>query len=285
MARIASPPDPGLLSLNTATVREKWNLRQMIEGCARHGIAGISPWRDKLAELGAKEAARLIRDHGLTVTGLCRGGMFPAAERQARRAAVDDNLRAIDDAAMLQAKCLVLVVGGLPPGSRDLAGARQMVRDGIGEILDHARNAGVPLAVEPLHPMYCADRACVNTLSQALDLCEELGGKESGGLGVAVDAYHVWWDAELERQIERAGNQGRLLAFHICDWLVPTVELLTDRGMMGDGVIDLPLIRSWMEAAGYRGFHEAEILSSRNWWKRDPDQVLATLKDRHQGYC
>ena len=207
MARIASPPDPGLLSLNTATVREKWNLRQMIEGCARHAIAGISPWRDKLAELGAKEAARLIRDHGLTVTGLCRGGMFPAAERQARRAAVDDNLRAIDDAAMLQAKCLVLVVGGLPPGSRDLAGARQMVRDGIGEILDHARNAGVPLAVEPLHPMYCADRACVNTLSQALDLCEELGGKESGGLGVAVDAYHVWWDAELERQIARTRSR------------------------------------------------------------------------------
>src|SRR3990170_19023 len=161
-----SPPDPDLLSLNTATVREQWNLKQMIEGCARHGIRGISPWRDKLAELGAKEAARRIRDHGLTVTGLCRGGMFPAADRKGRKDAIEDNLRAIDDAATLEAQCLVLVVGGLPAGSKDLAGAREMVRDGIGEVLDHARGAGVPLAIEPLHPMYCADRACVNTIAQ-----------------------------------------------------------------------------------------------------------------------
>src|SRR5712692_1376859 len=153
-----SPPEPELLSLNTATVREKWSLRQMIEGCARHRIRGISPWRDKLAEMGVKEAAKAIRDNGLTVTGLCRGGMFPAADRKARRAAIDDNLRAIDDAATLEAKCLVLVAGGLPPGSKDLAGARGMVRDGVGEMLDHASSAGVPLAIEPLHPMYCADR-------------------------------------------------------------------------------------------------------------------------------
>src|SRR2546422_781685 len=156
------PPDPDLLSLNTATVREKWNLRQMIEGCARHRIRGISPWRDKLAEMGVKEAARAVRGNGLTVTGLCRGGMFPATGRQPRKAAIDDNRRAIDDAATLEARCLVLVVGGLPPGSKDLPGARAMVRDGIGEVLDHARSAGVPLAIEPLHPMYCADRACVN---------------------------------------------------------------------------------------------------------------------------
>ncbi len=275
-----SPPDPNLLSLNTATVREKWNLRQMIDGCARHGICGISPWRDKLAELGAKEAAKRIRDRGLTVTGLCRGGMFPAADRKGRRAAIDDNLRAIDDAAMLEAKCLVLVVGGLPEGSKDLEGARTMVRDGIGEVLDHARSAGVPLAIEPLHPMYCADRACVNTMAHALDLCDELGA----GLGIAVDAYHVWWDPGLKNQIERAGDK-RLLAFHICDWLVPTMDLLTDRGMMGDGVIDLPLIRSWMEQAGYRGFHEVEIMSASNWWKRDADEVLATCRVRHQTAC
>ncbi len=275
-----SSPDPNLLSLNTATVREKWNLRQMIDGCARHGIRGISPWRDKLAELGAKEAAKRIRGHGLTVTGLCRGGMFPAADRKGRRAAIDDNLRAIDDAATLEAKCLVLVVGGLPEGSKDLEGARAMVRDGIGEVLDHARSAGVPLAIEPLHPMYCADRACVNTVAHALDLCDELGA----GLGVAVDAYHVWWDPGLKNQIERAGDK-RLLAFHICDWLVPTTDLLTDRGMMGDGVIDLPLIRSWMEQAGYRGFHEVEIMSARNWWKRDADEVLATCRVRHQTAC
>jgi len=281
---MSDPPDPDLLSLNTATVREKWSLRQMIEGCSRHRIRGISPWRDKLAEMGAKEAAKAIRDHGLTVTGLCRGGMFPAADRKARKAAIDDNRRAIDDAAALEAKCLVLVVGGLPEGSKDLAGAREMVRDGVGKVLDHARSAGVALAIEPLHPMYCADRACVNTLAQALDLCDELDRNASGAVGVVVDAYHVWWDPMLKAQIERAGDK-RLLAFHICDWLVPTEDLLTDRGMMGDGVIDLPLIRSWMEQAGYRGFQEVEILSSRNWWRRDPDEVLATCRMRHQTVC
>jgi len=272
------------LSLNTATVREKWNLREMIEGCARRGIRGISPWRDKLAALGVKEAAKMIRNSGLTVTGLCRGGMFPAADRKGRQAALDDNLRAIDEAAALGAQCLVLVVGGLPAGSKDLKGAREMVRDGIGEALEHARSAGVPLAIEPLHPMYCADRACVNTLSQALDLCDALDSGKGGALGVAVDVYHVWWDPQLASQIERAGDK-RLLAFHICDWLVPTTDLLNDRGMMGDGVIDLPLIRSWMEAAGYRGFHEVEIFSARNWWKREPDDVLGVMKRRHQECC
>jgi len=275
-----SPPDPGLLSLNTATVREKWSLREMIEGCARRGIRGISPWRDKLAQLGVKEAARLVRDNGLTVTGLCRGGMFPAADRKGRQAAFDDNLRAIDEAAALGARCLVLVVGGLPAGSKDLAGAREMVRDGVGETLERARGAGVPLAIEPLHPMYCADRACVNTLAQALDLCDELDSSKGGALGVAVDVYHLWWDPQLKQQIERAGDK-RLLAYHVCDWLNPTTDLLNDRGMMGDGVIDLPLIRSWMEAAGYRGFHEVEIFSAK-WWRREPDDVLGVIKRRHE---
>jgi len=279
-----SPPNPDLLSLNTATVREKWNLRQMIEGCARRGIRGISPWRDKLAELGAKEAAKMIRAHGLTVTGLCRGGMFPAADRQGRRAAIEDNLRAIEDAATLEARCLVLVVGGLPAGSKDLAGAREQIRDGIGAVLDHARSCGVPLAIEPLHPMYAADRACINTMAQANDLCDELVGNNGTGLGIAVDVYHVWWDPQLKAEIERAGDK-RLLAFHICDWLVPTADLLLDRGMMGDGVIDIPMIRSWVEAAGYRGFHEVEIFSANNWWRRDPDEVLATCKERHQSCC
>ena len=279
-----SPPDPELLSLNTATVREKWNLREMIEGCARLGIRGISPWRDQLAALGVKEAAKMIRNSGLTVTGLCRGGMFPAADRKGRQAALDYNLRAIDEAAALGAQCLVLVAGGLPPESKDLKGAREMVRDGIGETLEHARSAGVPLAIEPLHPMYCADRACVNTLSQALDLCDQLDSGKGGALGVAVDVYHVWWDPQLESQIERAGDK-RLLAFHLCDWLVPTTDLLNDRGMMGDGVIDLPLIRSWLEAAGYRGFHEVEIFSARNWWKREPGDVLGVMKQRHQECC
>ncbi len=288
MAKTMNSPDPGLLSLNVVTVRDQWNLRECIEGCARHNIPGIAPWRDKLAELGVKTAAKMIRDNGLTVTGLCRGGSFPANDRAGRARSIEDNYRAIDDAAALEAQCLILVVGGLPPESKDLAGARAMVRDGIGQILDHARSAGVRLAIEPLHPMTCADRACVNTLAQALDLCDELagkGGNGGGGLGVAVDLYHVWWDPLLQAQINRAGEQERLYAFHLCDWLVPTRDLLTDRGMMGDGVIDIPLVRSWMEQAGYRGMHEVEIMSSANWWKRDADEVLSTVRRRHQERC
>ncbi|HEY1327889.1 MAG TPA: sugar phosphate isomerase/epimerase family protein [Casimicrobiaceae bacterium] len=280
-------PDPALLSINTATVRAQWRLPQIIDALVRHGIRGISPWRDQVADAGLKESAQRIRDAGLTVTGLCRGGMFPAADRQGRRAALDDNRRAVDEAVTLGARCLVLVVGGLPKDregrvvSKDLAGAREMVRDGIGELLDYARGAGMPLAIEPLHPMYAADRACVNTLAQANDLCDELAPSGRDGLGVAVDVYHVWWDPHLSREIARAGERDRLFAYHICDWLVPTNDLLNDRGMMGDGVIDLPVIRRWMEDAGYRGFHEVEIFSAANWWRRDGDEVLLTCRRRH----
>ena len=281
-----SEPDASLLSLNTATVRKQWTLPQIVDGCVRHGIRGISPWRDQVAAAGLKESAQRIRDSGLIMTGYCRGGMFPAIDREGRHAAHDDNRRAVDEALALGAPCLVLVVGGLPQDrdgvirSKDLAGAREMVRDGIGELLEYSRGAGMPLAIEPLHPMYAADRACVNTMAHANDLCDELGA----GLGIAVDVYHVWWDPNLKHEIERAAgaSPSRLLAYHICDWLVPTTDLLTDRGMMGDGVIDLRLIRSWMEAGGYRGFHEVEIFSANNWWKRDPDEVLAVCRMRHQ---
>lgn len=280
----SSPPSPDLLALNAATVREKWSLRETIDGCARHQFRGISPWRDRLAQMGVKDAGKAIRDRGLTVTGLCGGGMFPGSDRKARQAAIDDTRRAIDDAATLGARCLVLVAGGLPRDSKDLHGAREMVRDGVGEVLDQARSAGVPLAIEPQHPLYCADRSCVNTLGQALDLCDEVDRGAAGALGVVVDVYHVWWDSDLEAQIGRAGEK-RLLAFQICDWLLGARDPVADRGMMGDGVIDLPLIRSWMEEAGYRGFHEAEILSPGNWWRRDPDEVLATCRVRHQTAC
>ena len=276
-----SPPDPKRLSLNTATTRGRWGLSEAIEGCARHGIGGIAPWRDLLADMGVDKAARAIRAHDLTVTGLCRGGMFPAASARARKLAIEDNLRAIDDARALDAQCLVLVVGGMPEGSRDLEGAREQVRDGIAAILPRAKAARMPLAIEPLHPMYAADRACVNTLSQALDLCDSLDRRKTGALGVAVDVYHVWWDPDLEAQIERAGRK-RLLAYHICDWLVPTKDLLLDRGMMGDGVIDLKRIRGSMVEAGYSGFHEVEIFSKENWWKRDPDDVLRMCKARYR---
>ena len=278
-----SPPNPELLSLNTATVRGKWALRKTMEGCSRHRFRGISPWREEVAQMGVKEAAKAARGSGLTVTGLCGGGGFPASDRSSRQAAIDDTRRAIDDAATLEARCLVLEAGSLPQGSKDLPGTREMLRDGIGEVLDHARSAGVPLAIEPLHPMYCAGRGCVNTLAQALDLCDELD-RSGASLGVAVDVYHVWWDPQLKAQIERAGEK-RLLSLQISDWLPASRDMLADRGMMGDGVIDLPLIRAWMEGAGYRGFHEVEVLSSGNWWRRDPDEVLATCRVRHQTAC
>ena len=257
------------LSLNTATVRKQWSLAQIIDGCARHGIEGISPWRDQIGQMGLAAATKAIRAHSLTVTGVCRGGFFTAKDWR------DDNRRAIEEAHALGAQCLVLVVGGLPAGSKDLRGARGQVRDGIAAILTEARKAGVPLAIEPLHPMQAAERACINTLEQALDICDELGD----GIGVAVDVYHVWWDPKLEQQIRRAGRK-RVLAYHICDWLVTTRDLLNDRGMMGDGIIDLPLIRSWVQATGYMGFQEVEIFSERDWWQRDPDEVLRTCVER-----
>ena len=280
-------PDPMLLSLNTATVRAQWTMDQIVEGCARHGIRGIAPWRDQVANAGLIATAQRVREHGLVVTGYCRGGMFPAVDAAGRRAARDDNRRAVDEALALGARCLVLVVGGLPkdaagrPVSKDLAGARAMVRDGIAELLEYARPAGMPLAIEPLHPMYAADRACINTLAQANDVCDEISPEDDGALGVVIDVYHVWWDPHLAREIARAGAHKRLLAHHLCDWLVPTTDLLNDRGMMGDGVIDLPRIRQWMEAAGYRGFHEVEIFSNR-WWKTDPDVVLDTCMRRYR---
>ncbi|HEU4352996.1 MAG TPA: sugar phosphate isomerase/epimerase family protein [Burkholderiales bacterium] len=263
----------GPLSLNTATVRKQWTLAQAIEGCARHDIRGISPWRDQVAQMGLSEARRSIREKNLTVTGLCRGGFFTAKDWR------DDNRRAIEEAHELGAQCLVLVVGGLLPGSKDLLLSRERIREGIAAILPEARKAGVPLAIEPLHPMQAAERACINTLEQALDICDALGD----GIGVAVDVYHAWWDPKLQSQIARAGR--RILAHHICDWLVPTRDLLNDRGMMGDGVIDLPLIRSWVESAGYAGFQEVEIFSELNWWRRDPDEVLRTCKERHARFC
>jgi sugar phosphate isomerase/epimerase len=267
------------LSINLATVRQQWGLREAVEACARHGIFAIDPWRDQVAAAGLAEAARVIQANGMRVTGYCRGGMFPAADAAGRAAAIDDNKRAVDEAATLGAECLVLVVGGLPAGSRDLGAARNMVRDGIAAILPHARAAKIPLAIEPLHPMYAPDRACVNTLGQALDICDQLGD----GVGVAIDTYHVWWDPALEAQVARAGD--RILAHHICDWLVPTRDLLLDRGMMGDGVIDFRTIRRWIEAAGYTGPQEVEIFSAADWWTRPGDDVLRTCIQRYESVC
>lgn len=279
------------LSINTATVRKSRGadlpLPEIIDACARRGIRAISPWRDQVQAAGVSNIAKLVRDHGLALSGYCRGGMFPAADAEGLKAARDDNRRAVDEAAQLGATCLVLVVGALPgalqgkAAHKDIALARNQVRDGIGELLEYSRTANMPLAIEPLHPMYAADRACVNSMEHALDLCDELDPYRTGSLGVAVDVYHVWWDPKLQQQIERAGRQ-RLLAFHVCDWMTPTTDLLNDRGMMGDGVIDIPRIRGWVEAQGFAGYSEVEIFSTGNWWKRPHEEVLDTCIARHK---
>lgn len=272
------------LSLNTATVRKQGSLLDIIDACARNGIRAIDPWRDQVAAIGLDRAVRAVKDAQLELSGYCRGGMFPADPAH-RSQARDDNRRAVDEATALGASCLVLVVGGLPqysrPGSapsRDIWGAQAQVEDGIAELLAYARTAKLPLAIEPLHPMFAADRACVNTTRQALDLCDRLDPARTGALGVAIDVYHVWWDFELMPQIERAGHD-RLLAFHVCDWLVPTTDMLNDRGMMGDGVIDIPRIRAAVEAQKFAGYVEVEIFSNR-WWAMPVDDVIATCVAR-----
>lgn len=270
-----------VISLNLATTRAQWGFAEAVDGCLRAGITAISPWRDQIEAIGLDEAARIVRDNKLRVTGVCRGGMFPAETGEGRQLQIDDNLRAIDQAAALNADCLVLVVGGLPGSSKDIVGARQMVSDGIAAMLPHANASGVKIAIEPLHPMYAADRACVNTIDQALDICEGLGET----VGVAIDVYHVWWDPYLARAIERAGRMKRIFAHHICDWLVPTKDMLLDRGMMGDGVIDLKAIRRMIEDAGFHGPQEVEIFSQDNWWKRPGDEVLAVIKERVATVC
>jgi sugar phosphate isomerase/epimerase len=279
------------LSINTATVRRNRGAEQpltdILDACAARGIRAVSPWRDQVAAAGLPVVSKLVKAHGLQLSGYCRGGMFPAADAAGLKAAHDDNRRAVDEACELNAACLVLVVGGLPgalagkAAHKDIALSRSQVHDGIAALLDYARAAGMPLAIEPLHPMYAADRACINTLEHALDVCDALDPARSGALGVAVDVYHVWWDPKLEAQIARAGKQ-RLLAFHVCDWLTPTTDLLNDRGMMGDGVIDIPKIRGWVEAQGFAGYSEVEIFSTGNWWQRESGEVLDTCIARHR---
>ena len=276
-----------LCSINTATLGHREKISTVIDAVARHGYGAICPWRRDLQDENVAAIARQIRDAQLTVSGYCRSTYFPALAQQQFEANVADNIKAVTDAATLGAACFVLVVGSLPEGSRDLASARSQVEDGVSRLLECAKKVGIRLALEPLHPMYAGDRSCLNTLQQALDLAEKIEPDSSSppSLGVAVDVYHVWWDPDLAREIARAGKANRLFGYHVCDWLVPTRDLLTDRGMMGDGVIDLRMIRALMESAGYNGPVEVEIFSSLDWWKRPMNDVLAMCSARLQTVC
>jgi len=262
------------LCIHTITTKP-WSIEDATRHYAEAGVAGMTVWRQWLAGRDPAAVGRAVREAGLQVVSLCRGGFFPALDPAGRQAAVDDNRRAIDEAAALGAPLVVLVCGAVP--GQPLAESRRQIQDGIAAVLDHAQAAGVRLAVEPLHPMYADSRSAINTLAQANELCETIA---SAWLGVVVDVYHVWWDPDLANQIARSGRTGRIFAFHVCDWRTPTEDLLNDRGLMGEGCIPLRTIRHDVEAAGFSGFIEVEIFSNR-YWAMDQHAFLAKIKQAY----
>lgn len=251
--------DLSRLCIHTITTRP-WPLEEASEQFAKAGVKGITVWRDAVSGKNLAHAGRQIRDLGLSIVSLCRGGFFASTTAEGRRKAIDDNRRTIDEAKALGAPLVVLVCGAAP--GQPLSESRRQILDGIAALLPDCAASGVKLAIEPLHPMYADDRSAVNTLRQANDMVERL---QSPHVGVAADVYHLWWDPELEGEIARCGRLGALFAFHVCDWRTPTTDLLNDRGLMGEGCIPLRTIRSWIEAAGFKGFNEVEVFSSRLW--------------------
>jgi sugar phosphate isomerase/epimerase len=262
-------------SLNQMTIKQ-WSVREAVDGCAAAGVRGIGLWREPVADYGLRRSAKLIRDAGLAVTSLCRGGFFTAGDPAAHATALDDNRAAVDEAAALGTDVLVLVCGGLPAGSRDLQGARARVADGLAELAPYAARHEVRLAIEPLHPMFCSDRCVVSSLGQALDIA---AGFPAERVGVVIDAYHVWWDPALDQDIARAGTDRRILAFQVGDWVTPLPPgALTGRGMIGDGCIDLRRLRQAVDAAGYTGHVEAEIFNEDLWALPGSEVLRLTLE-------
>ncbi|WP_345817476.1 sugar phosphate isomerase/epimerase family protein (plasmid) [Paraburkholderia sp. PREW-6R] len=271
-------------AINTATLGHREPLHLTIDRIARAGFGGIAPWRHEVEAADVARISKQIRSLDLEVSGYCRSTYFPASTAEERVANIRSNTRALADAAELGARCFVMVVGGLPAGSRDLSAAREMVVDGIAALMPEAKKLGVRLAIEPLHPMYAAERSVINTVGHALDVCRQLD-PDNGVLGVAVDVYHCWWDPQLAESVASAGKDARIAAYHVSDWLIPTTDMLLDRGMMGDGVIDLKETRRLIESAGYMGMTEVEIFSRDRWWKAPPDEVLRCCAERLQRVC
>ncbi|MFE9435656.1 sugar phosphate isomerase/epimerase family protein [Streptomyces sp. NPDC006640] len=264
-------------SVNQMTVKQL-SLPDLVKTCLTLGVGGVGLWREPVRAHGVETAAALVRDAGLTVTSLCRGGFLTALDPAERANALDDNRAAVDEAATLGTDTLVLVSGGLPAGSKDLHGARERIADALAELGPYAAARGVRLAVEPLHPMYAADRCVVSTLAQALDLAERFPAEQ---VGVTVDTYHLWWDDTAPAQIARAGASGRIHAFQLADWTTPLPEgVLNGRGQLGDGSIDFREWRGYVEAAGYTGPIEVELFNDVL-WARDGHEVLAETAARY----
>jgi sugar phosphate isomerase/epimerase len=266
---------PTRLSLNQKTTNS-WSLREAIDGCVAAGLSSIGVWREPLAEAGVESARKWLADAGLRVSSLCRGGFFTAAEPSEIEAAHAENVRAIEEAATIGAVTLCLVPGGLPPGDRDLIGARSRAAEAVGRLVPYAKERGVTLGIEPMNPIYCADRGVVSTLGQALDIAEQFGADE---VGVVLDTFHVWWDPALREQIARAGE--RIFSYQVCDWITPLpADTLLARGMMGDGHVDFASITGWVAETGYAGDIEVEIFNA-DVWASPGEDVLAAMSRRY----
>jgi sugar phosphate isomerase/epimerase len=261
------------LCLHTITTKP-WSLDQACDHYARAGVKGISVWRDALFGRDPIQSGQQLRNAGLSIVSLVRGGFFPSKDAPSRQKAIDENRRCIDEAAALGAPMVVLVCGAVT--GQSLAESRRQIAEGIAAVLPHAKAAGVKLAIEPLHPMYADTRSAINTLKQANDLAAQFDAT----VGVAVDVYHLWWDDQLEAEIARCGQLGKLFAFHVCDWRSPTMDMLNDRGLMGEGCIPLREIRQWVEVAGFNGFIEVEIFSHRL-WQSDQVEFLKKIQDAY----
>ncbi len=263
------------LCIHTVTTKH-WTTEECIRKYAAAGVSGITYWRYNLDGRSAADIGRQTREAGMNIVSLCRGGFFPGTTAEARQKAIDDNRRCIEEARELEAPLIVLVCGAVP--GQPLSESRKQIADGIAAVLPDAEAAGVKLAIEPLHPMYADDRSAVNTMRQANDICDALGSPAS--VGIAADVYHIWWDPELEAQIQLTAQKDRLLAFHICDWKTPTADLLNDRGLMGEGCIPIRQISDWVDAAGFKGYREVEIFSNL-YWAMNQDEWLKKIQDAY----
>jgi sugar phosphate isomerase/epimerase len=262
--------------IHTMTTKP-WSIDECARSYPAAGVRGITVWRQHLDGRDIAQSGRMLLDAGLDIISLCRGGFFPAKNAQGLQAAIDDNLKAIEQAHLLGAPLIVLVCGAVP--GQSLETSRRQITEGIAAVLPAAKAAGVKLAIEPLHPMYADDRSAISTMAQSHAVCDELGSPEH--LGIAVDVYHVWWDDSLESQIKLAGKRNRLFAFHVCDWKTPTNDLLNDRGLMGEGCIPIKRIQSWVNAAGFGGFNEVEIFSTK-YWAMDQHAWLQRIVSAYQ---
>jgi sugar phosphate isomerase/epimerase len=275
----STPASTPALRIESAAIHTQtnkpWTLKQCVQAYSAVGIRGISIWRNVIEPIGATEAAKIVRDYGMSVPAIVRGGFFTSLDTKARSAALDMNRTCIDEAQQIGAEMVVLVVGATPGLS--LQDARQQVAEGISALVPYANAAKVKLAIEPLHPMYAADKSCINRMTDARKVCQLV---KDPIVGIAVDVYHVWWDPDLEQEIKLAGELGLIFGFHICDWLTTTNDLLTDRGLMGEGVIDIKKIRGWVEATGFKGFNEVEIFSAR-WWGADQKEYVQKIREAY----